>query len=164
MRSAFGRGAGAKVLARHSPTDREGRITSSLNVWLVGATVPTLQSPVLHPVLVDGEIVENFRVAAGGAGQQRLLLFSHQPPAGGGSHVAADVLAGPGVEPGVEAPVQPGVDPLVRLQRVTRSQLRKEAQLRHIETASSCMETIEIEFGGIPPPRFQTTAVGGTKI
>lgn len=80
-----------------------------------------LQSSVLHPVLVDGEIVEHLGDAAGGAGQQALLLLAHQPPAGAGGHVAGDVLAGPGVEPGVEAPVQPRVDPLVRLQEIRKS-------------------------------------------
>lgn len=79
-----------------------------------------LQSSVLHPVLVDGEIVEHLGDAAGGAGQQTLLLLAHQPPVGAGGHVAGDVLAGPGVEPGVEAPVQSGVDPLVRLEEIRR--------------------------------------------
>lgn len=83
-----------------------------------GAASRGLQSSVLHPVLVDGEIVQHLGHAAGGAGQETLLLLAHQPPAGAGRHVAGDVLAGPGVEPGVEAPVQPGVDPLVRLEEI----------------------------------------------
>lgn len=65
--------------------------------------------------------MEHFRDAAGGAGQQALLLLAHQPAAGAGGHVAGDVLAGPGVEPGVEVPVQPGVDPLVRLEEIRKS-------------------------------------------
>lgn len=69
--------------------------------------------------------MEHLGDAGGGAGQQTLLLLAHQPPAGAGRHVAGDVLAGPGVKPGVEAPVQPGVDPLVRLEEIrTKASLK----------------------------------------
>lgn len=74
-----------------------------------------LQSSVLHPVLVYAEIVEDFGDAGGGARQQAFLLLSHQPLAGVGGHVAGDVLFGPAVQPGVEAPVQASVNPLVGL-------------------------------------------------
>lgn len=119
-----------KVLARDSLAGQEGRIASTSDTlagrsdgvaWRLGR----LQSSVLHPVLVDGEIVEHLGDAAGGAGQQVLLLLAHQPPAGAGGHVAGDVLAGPGVEPGVEAPVQPRVDPLVRLEQIRRRSFEK---------------------------------------
>lgn len=97
----------------------EGRIASRFYIgW--ASQRGRLQSSVLHPVLVDGEIVQHLGDAAGGAGQQTLLLLAQQPPAGAGRHVAGDVLAGPGVEPGVEAPVQAGVDPLVRLEEIRR--------------------------------------------
>lgn len=74
-----------------------------------------LQSSVLHPVLVNVEIVEDLGAAGGGAGQQAFSLISHQPLAVVGSHVAGHVLFGPGVQPGLKASVQASVDPLMGL-------------------------------------------------
>lgn len=74
-----------------------------------------LQCSVLHPVLVNVEIVEDLGAAGGGAGQQVLLSVSHQPLVVVGGHVSGHVILGPGVQPGVEASVQASVDPLVGL-------------------------------------------------
>lgn len=74
-----------------------------------------LHCSVLHPVLVYVEIVEDLRVAGGGAGHQAFLSISHQPLAVVLSHVASHVLFSPGVQPGVEAPVQTSVHSLVGL-------------------------------------------------
>lgn len=76
-----------------------------------------LQRSVLHPVLVNVEIMKNLRVTGGGARQQAFLFLSHQPLAVFGSHVAGHVLLGPGVQPGLEASVQACVDPLVGLEK-----------------------------------------------
>lgn len=74
-----------------------------------------LQCPVLHPVLVDVEIVEDFRAAGGGAWQQSLFRISHQPLVSVGGHFRHHVLLGPGVQPGLEAAMQTSVHPLVGL-------------------------------------------------
>lgn len=74
-----------------------------------------LQCSVLHPVLVNIEIMEDFRAAGCGAGQQAFMFISHQPLAALSSHVAGHVLFGPGVQPGLKASVQACVDPLLGL-------------------------------------------------
>lgn len=78
-------------------------------------TFERLQCPVLHPVLVYVEIVEDLGVAGGGAGQQAFLSVSHQPLAVVSGHVAGHVLFSPGVQKGLEASVQTPVHPLVGL-------------------------------------------------
>lgn len=74
-----------------------------------------LQCSVLHPVLVNVEIMEDLGVAGGGTRHQAFLSVSHQPLAVVGSHVARHVLLGPRVQPRLEASVQACVDPLLRL-------------------------------------------------
>lgn len=93
------------------------RVCVCVLLALEGASVFSrqLQRPVLDPVLVDAEVVQHLGAEAGAARPQALLLVPHQPPVAGGRHVARHVLAGPGVQPGLEAPVQPGVDALVGL-------------------------------------------------
>lgn len=78
-----------------------------------------LQCSVLHPVLVNVEIMEDLRVAGGGAGQHALSFISHQPLVAVGSHVAGHMLFNPGVEPGLKASVQACVDPLVGLKETS---------------------------------------------
>lgn len=91
-----------------------------------------LRGSVLHPVLVNAEIVKDLGVAGGGAGQQTLLVFSHQPFVGVGSHAGGHVFLGPGVQPGLEALVQASVDPLVGL---------KERSTRQLSCRSRCLQT-----------------------
>lgn len=76
-----------------------------------------LQCPVLHPVLVNVEIVEDFGAAGGGTGQQSLFRISHQPLVSAGGHFSRHVFLGPGVQPGLEASVQTCVHPLVGLKQ-----------------------------------------------
>lgn len=86
-------------------------------------TLEILQCSVLHPVLVYVEIMEDLRVASGGAGQQAFLTVSHQPLAAVDGHVAGHVLLGPSVQPGLKASVQACVHPLVGLKENNTVQL-----------------------------------------
>lgn len=70
--------------------------------------------------------MEHLGAAGGGAGQQTLLLLAHQPPASVGGHVGGHVLLGPGVQQGLEASVQAGVDPLVGLKERGRHRVSRE--------------------------------------
>ena len=96
---------------------------SSLAVCVKTATVTVsfnrerLKCSVLHTELVNVDIMEDLKVASGGAGQQAFSSFSHQPLAVVGSHVAGHMLFGPRVQPGMKASVQASVDPLLGLRR-----------------------------------------------
>lgn len=59
--------------------------------------------------------MEDFWLAAGGAGQKAVAPLAHQPLVGLAVHVAGDVLLDPRVHPGPEAFVQPCTYPLVGL-------------------------------------------------
>ena len=78
-----------------------------------------LQCSVLHPVLVNVEIMEDLRAAGGSAGQHAFSFNSHQPLLVVDSHVAGHMLFGPGVQPGLEASVQACIDPLLGLNNRT---------------------------------------------
>lgn len=119
--SAFGIWGGTSVRI-HPRRDADG----------LGLGEQRLQTSVLHPVLVNAEIVKDLGVAGGGAGQKTLLVVSHQPLVGVGSHAGGHVFLGPGVQPGLKASVQAGVDPLVGL---------KEKPTRQLSCRSRCLQT-----------------------
>lgn len=87
-----------------------------------------LQCSVLHPVLVHAEIVKDLGVAGGGAGQKTLFVNSHQPLLGVGIHAGGHVLLGPSVQPGLKAPVQASVDPLVGLKERSTTQISRRSK------------------------------------
>lgn len=66
--------------------------------------------------------MEDLGAAGGGAGQQAFSFVSHQPLVVFGGHVAGHVFFGPGVEPGLKAPVQARVDPLVGLKETSKTE------------------------------------------
>lgn len=76
--------------------------------------------------------MQEFGVAGGGAGEQTLLVLSHQPLVGVGSHASGHVLLAPGVQPGLEASVQASVNPLVGL---------KDRSTWQLSCRSSCLQT-----------------------
>lgn len=90
------------ILATKSSSER---LENSSQARFVPQFVETraLQSPVLHPVLVNVEIMEDLRAASGGAGQKSLLSISHQPLVVVSSHFTCHMLLGPGVQPGMKA-------------------------------------------------------------
>lgn len=79
-----------------------------MSLALVGAAV-------LDSVLVNALEVKGLGVTGGGAGQQSLPPFSHEPPAGFSSHVSGHVLLHPALSPGVKPLVQTRAHALVRL-------------------------------------------------
>lgn len=56
-------------------------------------------------------------MAAGGARQEAIAAFAHQPLVGVGVHVPRDVHFGPRIHPRLETSVQPRAHLLVRLRR-----------------------------------------------
>lgn len=77
-----------------------------------------LQCSVLHPVLVNVQVMEDLRGARGVAGQEPFLFIAHQPLLVVSSHVAGHMFFCPCVEPELKASVQASVDPLVRLKDI----------------------------------------------
>ncbi len=80
---------------------------------LVGAAV-------LDSELINALEVKDLGVTGGGAGQQSLPPFSHEPPAGFSSHVSGHVLLHPALSTGVKALVQTCAHSLVRLRERER--------------------------------------------
>lgn len=95
-----------------------------------------LQCSVLHPVLVNVQVMEDLRVARGVAGQQTFLFIAHQPLLGVSSHVAGHMLFCPCVEPDLKASVQASVDPLVRLKETRPDKNIQHDRYRNVRVES----------------------------
>lgn len=75
---------------------------------------------VLDSVLINALEVKDLGVTGGGAGQQSLPPFSHEPLACFSSHVSGHMLFRPALSPGVKPLVQTCAYALVRLRERER--------------------------------------------
>lgn len=80
--------------------------TTTLSMHCMGRLRCLARRAIFDTVLVNVHKVEELWVASGGAGQQAVPSFAHQPHVGFGAHVAGDVLFEPRLHPGLEALVQ----------------------------------------------------------